>query len=295
MAAGDVAMRSLMFVPGHRERMVQRALGQGEFAPGPLDVAILDLEDGVPLAEKQTAREVVAAALRRPSSGAGPARYVRINGAHRHIDADLAALAGAPFDGVVMPKVEQSVDLIALLERLDHQLAPRRVPVIVSIESARGLLQAANIAGASDRVVALLFGAEDFALDLGLPAHREGEAAELLFARSAVAVAAAASGQLAIDGIWPDIADREGLRRDALTGRRLGFAGKSCVHPDQVKTINEVFTPSPGELEHAERVVEAFEEATAKGLGAVALDGKLLDPPIVERARRIVRAAAGRK
>src|SRR5207249_4684481 len=96
----------------------------------------------------------------------------------------------------------------------------------------------------------LLFGAEDFALDLGLSARREGEAADLAYARSAVAIAAAASDRLALDGIWPDLEDREGLRRDALGARRMGYAGKSCIHPDQIETINEVFSPSRSEGEH---------------------------------------------
>jgi len=135
-------------------------------------------------------------------------------------------------------------------------------------------------------VIALLFGAEDFARDLGLPAEREAEAAELLYARSAVVVAAVAARRQAIDGIWPDVTDGEGLRRDAVQARRLGFTGKSLIHPGQIEAVNEIFSPSAAEVSYARRVVDAFEAARTKGDGAVALDGKLLDQPIVERARR---------
>lgn len=275
-------VRSLMFVPGHRQRMIERALGRGEFGSNELDVALLDLEDGVPAAAKAEARTLVGAALvsGRPN---GPARFVRVNrvGTVEHAE-DVVAVRTAGVDGVVLPKVEAPAEVWQAVEEFPG------TPLVPSIESAKGLLAAAGIA-AVEGVVALLFGAEDFALDLGLSARREGEAADLTYARSAVAIAAIASGRLALDGIWPDLEDREGLRRDALGARRMGYAGKSCIHPDQIETINEVFSPSPSEVEHARRVVATFDRATAKGLGAVALEGKLLDAPIVERARRTIR------
>jgi citrate lyase subunit beta / citryl-CoA lyase len=293
MAVSAGPMRSLMFVPGHRQRMVDRALGRGEFAPSALDVAILDLEDGVPPAEKATARAVVSAALLAASRGR-LALYVRVNpiGSAEH-EHDLDGIVGWGLDAVVAPKVdhpEQVLDLARGLSKREDKagLAPGSVRIVASIESAKGLLNAPAIASCSERVTALLFGAEDFALDLALPAQREGEAEELLHARSAVVVAAVAAGKAAIDGIWPDIDDGAGLRRDSLRARRLGFAGKSCIHPGQIDTINEVFTPTASELEQARRVVAAFEQARARGDGAVALDGKLLDPPIVERARRLL-------
>ena len=122
-------------------------------------------------------------------------------------------------------------------------------------------------------------------------------AAELVYARSAIVVAAVAARRQAIDGIWPDVADNEGLRHDAVQARRLGFSGKSLIHPGQIETINDVFSPSAAEVSHARRVIDAFEEAQRKGLGAVALDGTLLDQPIVERARRtlVLHDAASRK
>ena len=269
--------------------MVERALGLGDFAPSGLDVAILDLEDGVPLPEKANARGAIAAAL--AGTEAGPARFVRINRSGRDRDADLAGVVRPGLDGIVAPKIDDANEVRELLDALGARessagLAQGSIRVIASIESARGLLEARAIAAASDRVIALLFGAEDFALDLGLPADREAEAADLLYARSAVVIAAVASGCQAIDGIWPVVADVDGLRRDALTARRLGFSGKSLIHPGHIEAVNEVFSPSPDEVDHARQIVKAFEEAAARGHGAIALDGKLLDAPIVDRARR---------
>jgi citrate lyase subunit beta/citryl-CoA lyase len=287
-------LRSLMFVPGHRPRMVQRALGVGDFTPSTLDVAILDLEDGVPADEKDRARAAIAAVLGAPSNGDGPSRYVRVNRELAARDADLAAILRPGLAAIVVPKVERADEVAGLARDLDERedaagIARGAVRLVASIESARGLLEAFAIAGCTDRVIALLFGAEDFARDLALPTEREEEAAELLYARSAVVVAAVAAGRAALDGIWPDVTDVEGLRRDALRGRRLGFGGKSCIHPAQVEPINEVFSPSADELAYARRVLDAFETAQAKGDGAVALDGKLLDLPIVERAQQALR------
>jgi citrate lyase subunit beta/citryl-CoA lyase len=284
-------LRSWMFVPGHRPRMVQRALGLGEFTPSALDVAILDLEDGVPPDEKDGARMAVASVLGMAPNGQGPARYVRINKGSPGRDADLAAIVRAGLGGIVAPKIDHPDEITGLSRELDEREEAARlergsIRIVPSIESARGLIAAHTIATSADRVIGLLFGAEDFALDLGLPAEREAEASELLYARSAMVVAAVAARREAIDGIWPDVTDNDGLRRDAVQARRLGFTGKSLIHPGQIDTINEVFSPTSAEVSYARRVVDAFEGAQLKGLGAVALDGRLLDQPIVERARR---------
>jgi citrate lyase subunit beta/citryl-CoA lyase len=282
--------------------MVQRALGLGEFTPTALDVAILDLEDGVPPDEKDRARAAIASVLGVPSNGEGPARYVRVNRDPQARNADLAAVLRPGLDGIVAPKVDHADEVASIARDLDQRedaagMARGSVRVIASIESARGLLEAPAIAGSAERVIALIFGAEDFARDLSLPTEREAEAAELLYARSAVVIAAVAARKHALDGIWPDVTDAEGLRRDALQGRRLGFTGKSLIHPDHIGPINEIFSPSTAELAYARRVVDAFDRAKANGDGAVALDGKLLDPPIVERAQRtlLLHGAVARK
>jgi citrate lyase subunit beta / citryl-CoA lyase len=289
-------MRSLMFVPGHRERMVQRALGLGEFGASDLDVALLDLEDGVPPASKDEARRLVADVLGRPRGDGGPMRYVRIRRALSDDGAaDLDAIVRPGLGGIMAPKVARADEVEWLSGELDARERDAKIPsgtirVIPSIESAAALIEAPRIAKAADRVIGLAFGSEDFALDLGLPTKREGEAADLVYARSATVVAAVSAGKLAFDGIWPDIEDAAGLRADTLRARRLGFSGKTLIHPSQVMVVNEIFSPTAEEVDEARRVVGAFDEALARGHGAVALDGRMLDAPVVDRARRVLRA-----
>jgi citrate lyase subunit beta / citryl-CoA lyase len=286
-------MRSLMFVPAHRMRMVERALGIGEFMPLPLDVAMLDLEDGTPPAEKDAARRIVAAILHVPSNGGrGPARWVRvtpINGPHRTADLDAAVRPG--LSGVVLPKVETREEVLSYDRELEQReraagLQSGQVRLIPMIETAQGLINAYLVASTSPRVAGLMFGIEDYALDLGLPEERVEEAAELVYARSAVVNAAVAAKVLPLDSAWPDFKNLTTLRRDALQARRLGFAGKSIISPGQLATINEVFSPSAEEIARARRVVQAFEEGETHGIGAISVDGVMIDRPVVERARR---------
>ena len=281
-------LRSWMFVPGHSEKMLTKAMGLDN-----LDVAMFDLEDGAPPDQKDVARDMVGTMLGRPPGG--PRRFVRINAiASDRMEADLRAIVGPGLEGLVLPKVERA-DEVALVDRLLEKqeplsgLAEGTVSLMAAIESATGLLNASAIAAAAPRVIGLMFGAEDFALDIGLPTNREGEGRELIYARSAIVVAAASAHIQSVDGVWPDILDFEGVRRDSIQARRLGFSGKSTFHPGQIDIINEVFSPSAAEVEHARRVVDAFEEAQAAGQGAVAFGGQLIDLPIVERARRVLR------
>jgi citrate lyase subunit beta / citryl-CoA lyase len=269
-----------MFVPGSRQRMLDKALGLAS-----LDVALFDLEDGVAPAEKPTARQLIADVLGRPAGG--PARFVRINGVGsgpERIDADLPLFDHPGLQGVLIPKVERPEDVLFVAER-----TPSQVGLIAAIESAIGLVNAPAIAACSPRLLGLMFGAEDYALDLGLPPNREAEARELIYARSALVNAAASAHIGSFDGVWPDIHDVDGVRRDALQARRLGFTGKTTFHPGQIDIINDVFSPSEAEAETAQRIVDAFEAALARGEGSVAFGGQLLDLPIVERARRILR------
>jgi len=273
--------RSWMFVPGHIEKMIDKANSL------PVDALMLDIEDGVLPPSKALARQCIAAALARPRSG--PQRYVRINAMdHPEVAADLDAIVRPGCDGLVVPKVEtarQIRDLSARLNQLEQARGMNQpIRLVVAIESASGLLRAADIAVASTRVTALILGAEDFAKDIGLPIRREAEAHELVYARSMLVVAAAAGRVQAIDQVWPDIHDEEGLRKDASQARRLGFSGKSLIHPAQIAAVNEAFSPTVDDLDFANKVVAAFKDAEARGLGAVALGGQLLDKPIVDRA-----------
>jgi citrate lyase subunit beta/citryl-CoA lyase len=222
---------------------------------------------------------------------------VRVNPVTSHYwQDDLAAVVRPGLAGLVAPKVDRPQDVRILGRLLDALeptagLPPGSVRIIVAIESGLGLMNAYQSATASPRVVGLMFGAEDYSLDLGLPVVRVGEAAELIYARSAMVNACAAARTLCFDGVWPDITDPGGLEEDAQRARRLGFDGKCLIHPSQTETVNRTFSPGPAEVEYALRVMHAFAEAEARGDGAVALRGQLIDQPIIARARRILEMA----
>lgn len=281
--------RSWMFVPGHRQRMIHKALGLDA------DALMLDIEDGVAPAEKEQARRLIGEALARERQPGEPLRFVRINAiGHRRMEDDLAAVLRPGLDGLVLPKVESPAEVAAVESRAAaHEAAcGARLRLLVAVESPAGLLAAPAIASCSDRVAGLMFGAEDFGRELGLPASRQGEAQELLYARSALVVAAASARVQAVDGVWVDLRDPEGLERFALQSRRLGFTGMSSIHPSQVAPINAAFRPGAEEIDYARKVIAAYEEAAARGDGSVAFGGQLIDRPIIERARRTLELAS---
>jgi citrate lyase subunit beta/citryl-CoA lyase len=284
-------LRSWMFVPGHRQRMIDKALGLNA------DAIMLDIEDGVAPNEKDAARKNIAESLGREKTAGAPARYVRINAiGHARMDADLEAVVRPGLEGLVCPKVDtveevKTVDAILNEREPRNKLAKGAVKLLIAIESPRGLLDAPAIAAASARVVGLLFGAEDFGREIGLPTVREGEARDLIFSRSAMVVAAASAHVQAIDGVWVDLNDPAGLTVFAKQSRRLGFSGMSCIHPAQVDAINATFSPTAEEIDYCKKVLQAFEEANARGDGSIAFGGQLIDRPIVERARRTIEMA----
>ena len=279
-------MRSWMFVPGHRRRMIDKAYQLK------LDVAMFDLEDGVPPGEKNTARAMMSETLDRPSGGM--LRFVRIHPTGtKEIEVDLPAVIRPGLDGLTLTKVncpEDVAEVSAILDVRETQMGLERgsVRLLATIESARGLIQAAEIAAASPRLVGLMFGAEDFAMDLGLFNVRQGEAGDFLYARSVLVVAAASEGLQAVDRVYLDIRNPAGLEKDTRLARDLGFTGKALIHPAQIEVVETVFRPTDAEVEYARRVVKAFEAAETAGAGAVAVDGQMVDLPVVERARRIL-------
>lgn len=283
--------RSWMFVPGHRSRMVDKALGLNA------DTVMLDIEDGVAPSEKDTARRLIAEALGRDRLPDSPARFVRINAiGHARMDEDLEAVLRPGLDGLVLPKVETREEVLKVEAILDDReprlkMRPGAVKLLVAIESPRGLLNAPAIAECSRRVVGLMFGAEDFGRELALATKREGEARDMIYARSAIVVAAASAHVQAVDGVWVDLNDTEGLWSFARQSRRLGFSGMSLIHPSQIDPVNSVFSPTREEVEYARQVVKAYEEAVARGDGSISFGGQLIDRPIVERARRTLEMA----
>ncbi|MBI4192164.1 MAG: CoA ester lyase [Betaproteobacteria bacterium] len=278
--------RSWMFVPGHIAKMVQKA---------PLvsaDAIMLDIEDGVLPASKPQARQVIAREVPK-MSGNGQIRFVRTNAIQTEdFKLDLDAVVGLNIAGIVLAKVETPDDVLAAvlaLEKLERAHGVKRpLQLVAAIESAKGIIAAPQIAAASRRLVALMLGAEDLGRDIGLPAQRVAEAHELVYARSALVIAAAAGRIQSIDQVWPNLGDAEGLKRDATQARRLGFTGKAIIHPSQAEPVNAAFTPSVADIDFAQRVLAAFREAEANGLGAVSFGGQLLDKPIVDRAKAVL-------
>ncbi len=284
--ASPAQLRSWMFVPGNRERFIHKAESSSA------DAVLLDIEDGVLPGEKAEARVMIAAALAR--SWSGPRRYVRVNALSTPwLTADLNAVVRPGLDGICLTKVTQAEDIRATAAALDRLEAERgleagSVRILAAVESARGLMNAVSIADAGARVIGLMFGAEDYALDLGLGARREREAAELLFARSWIVNAATAAAVLSVDGVFPNLDDPAGLLEDVRQARRLGFTCKSTFNPRQLEVINQVFSPQPDEIAYARRIAAAFREAEARGDASVAVGGQLVDRPIVLRALRIL-------
>lgn len=294
----NVLLRSWMFVPGNRQRMIEKSLGIA------VDAVMMDIEDGVAPAEKDTARkqiaaclDQVAARLRSDASLRTPARYVRINAVgHERMRDDLALVLRPGLEGLVLPKVETPDQVKTVEQILDGReaeagLSRASVRLLVAIESPKGLFNAYAIASSSPRVIGLLFGAEDFSREISLPLRREGEARDLIYARSGIVTAAACAHVQAVDGVWPDLQDTEGLKKFAVQSRRLGFSGMSLIHPAQAEVVNGAFTPAPDEIDYAQRVLKAFDEARERGEGAVAFGGQLLDLPIVDRARQTLALA----
>ena len=279
--------RSWMFVPGNKERFLSKARASSA------DVVLLDLEDGVLPDEKSIARDMLADIMGQEW---GPKRYVRINAlTTTWWLEDLNAVVQPGLSGVCMTKVTNEKEIhvadaiLCDLERR-HGMVQGSVRILAAIESARGLLNAAGIADASPRLSGLMFGAEDFALDLGLGTRREYEAAELIHARSSIVIAAAAANVLSVDGVFPNLDDAEGLLQDVNQARRLGFRAKATFNPRQIDVINRVFSPQPDEIAYARRVAEGFREAEARGEASVAVGGQLVDRPIVLRALQLLEA-----
>ena len=277
--------RSLIFVPGNRRDMLEKA------ASFPADIVVPDMEDSVPLAEKHAARDTIADML-PVLARAGKRVMVRVNALSTGLLEDDMRAAITPHTYAVnVGKVEtpwdaREVDAIMSSMEAAIGLARGSVRMVPYIETAVGVVNAFAVCSASPRIVAAAFGAEDFTVDMGT--QRTDEGLEVLMPRAAVAIAARAADVAALDVVYANFRDEEGLRRDAQLGKSLGYKGKFAIHPAQLGPINEILSPLPEEVEYARRVVEAFEEAEAHGRGATSLDGKMIDVPIVKRARNLL-------
>ena len=281
-------LRSLLFVPGNAPRMLERALG---LAP---DAFIPDMEDSVPWDEKANAREVVASYIPQLAKTGKPV-IPRVNSLDSGLlEADLAAVVGPRVFGVSVGKVDDAEILnrvSALIGDAERRagMANGAVRLIPWIESASAIVNAYDICRASARTVAVALGAEDFTNDMEI--ERREDDAELVYPRSVIAVAARAAGVLALDTPYFAFRDADGLRENSRASRGVGFRGRFAIHPAQIGTINEVYSPSAEQIDRARREIEAFEEAASVGRGSTSLDGKVVDVPVVKRAQALIELA----
>ena len=282
----DRRRRSRLYLPGDLPRFMLHAV---RCAP---DAVLFDLEDGVTPDRKESARLLVRNALGALDFGVAE-RMLRVNPGPAGRE-DLAAVVPEGIDLVVIPKVEDAAEVVEVATTLQALEAETGIghPVWLMpiVESALGVERAFEIARASDRVVALAIGLEDYTADLGVVKTSTGE--ESLFARQRLVNAAKAAGLQAIDSVYGDARDTEGLAAWCARSRAMGFDGMGCVHPRQIEAIHRGFSPTADEVAHARRVIEAFERGRAAGQGVVSLDGGMVGPPVVERARQILREAA---
>jgi citrate lyase subunit beta / citryl-CoA lyase len=288
--------RSLHFVPGGQDRMMAKALTL------PADGLILDLEDAVPPERKVATRPIVARWLRELDFG-GRERWVRMNPLATGLgQADLEETIAARPDGYLVPKPNRAADIrdIAhVLDRLEHRhgLANGSTKLLlIATETPEGLLNIRETTAASPRIVASSWGVEDLGAAMGLGRLRDAEGRFLdipRYARVMCAVTAAAAGIQAIDTVFTDIADLDGLRRECEEGVAMGFAGKISIHPGQIAIINDVFSPSVADVEEARALVQAFEVHAERGIYAFRFKGQMVDAPHLTRARKIVAQAGG--
>ena len=281
--------RSLLYMPGTDWRKIEKAATELD-----ADSVCLDLEDGVALIAKAVARETIVRALQTLDFRRSE-KLVRINSMDSGLaEADLAATLPAHPDGIVVPKVRNAQHIQWLHEQLssaEDRYGWKRgsTILILIIESARGIVELDSIVKASPRIAALVFGAEDFAGDIG--AVRTREAFEVLYARSKVVTYAKARGMQAIDIVYADFRDPEGFTAEARQGIMMGYTGKQLIHPNQIPLVHAVYMPTPEEIAHARRVVDAHQAHQASGTGAFALDGKMVDMPVVKQAELVLERA----
>ena len=281
----DRMRRSRLYLPGSEPKYYINAALHGP------DAVILDLEDSVHRAEKDAARVLVRNALRAVDFGSSE-RMVRINQLPLGLE-DLAEVVSENPDLILVPKVERA-EQIAEVDRMTGELKIRHgiirpIWIMPILESALGIENATAIATASENVAALTIGLEDYTADLGVVKTAEGR--ESLYTRSRVVNAARAAGVQAIDSVFGDVGDIDGLRRWAEASRAMGFEGMGCVHPGQIRVVHQGFAPTSAEIEKAQRIVAAFDEAQKQGLAVVSLGSKMIDPPVVQRALKLVERA----
>jgi citrate lyase subunit beta/citryl-CoA lyase len=275
--------RSLLFVPGNNPRFLEKA------KTIPADIVCFDLEDSVPDSEKKNARKLIKEALKSRASYSADI-YVRTNSpASGKIPEDLEEIIQKGLDGIVIPKVNNAKELLGIyknISRLEKKRKLKPVSLIPSIESAQGVVNTYEIASSGKRVAAVVFGVFDLLNDMGIEYTKQPEGAK--YARAKVPLDARAAGVYAIDAIWQDLQDPDGLKEDCVIGKNLGYVGKSIIHPDQIQIAHELFAPNKSEIEWARKVCDMYVSSTKKGKGATVVDGKMIDEVHYKRAKALL-------
>ncbi len=281
-------LRSLIFVPGNRRDMLEKARGFDA------DAVVVDLEDSVPPDEKVNARDI-AREMTPTLPGPGRKVIVRLNSLDTGLTKDeLSAVISPHLYGISVGKVDSPWDIkeydhIATVAEREAQLVEGQLKLIPWLESAKAILRAYDIATASSRVLAVAVGAEDYTNDMSIRRTTTGE--EVYLPRAMVAMAAHAAEVVALDAVYVRFRDEEGLVTDIDMALKLGYKGKFAIHPSQLETINRMFSPSEEELAYARRVMEVWDEAETKGKGSASLDGVMIDVPVMKRARNLLTLA----
>jgi citrate lyase beta subunit len=280
-------------MPGDDRKKIEKATTLG------VDCICMDLEDGTAVNKKEAARAVIAQALKALDFGKSE-RCIRINSVGSGWEQDdLAAALEARPDTIVLPKVESADHVRWAGEKISafekaHGIEPNSLGLLIGVETAKGIVNLKEICGADPRLQAIIFGAEDFAASIGATRSRAGW--EVLHARSSVVLHAAAFDLQAIDMVCIDFKDAVNLKIESAQGAALGFGGKQIIHPNQVAPVQEAFTPDDESIAYAKRVVETFEASQQEGKGAYALDGKMIDRPLLKAAQGVLaRATAAGK
>jgi citrate lyase subunit beta/citryl-CoA lyase len=280
--------RSLIFVPSNSRRFIDKAKTLNA------DITCFDLEDSVPINEKTAAREMIVQTLKHRTDYKTNV-YIRINSFDSGMAfSDLKEIIQNGVDGIVIPKVNDEnevLDLIRFISILEDERGIKKgsIKLMPSIETAKGVVNAYFIAKADQRVNALIFGVFDFLYDMGLD-YVENEAIEYTYARGKIPVDAKAAGVAAIDAIWQKVDDTYGLTKDARVGKRLGYSGKSIIHPSQIDPVHKIFIPTKNEIEWAKKVIETLGQTMERGSGrgAVKLEGKMIDAVHYKQAKAIL-------
>ena len=285
--------RALLYMPGDDRRKIEKSTTLG------VDSICMDLEDGTAINKKVEARSVIAKAMKELDFGTSE-RCIRINSIGSGFEKDdLASALETKPDSIVVPKVETAEQVKWVSEQIEsfelsNKLSIGSIRLLIGLETAKGIMNLKEIAEADKRLEAMIFGGEDYAASIG--AVRTKSATELLYARQAVVTACAANDLQALDIVFIDFKDTEGMRAEAQEGAGFGFSGKQVIHPNQVPVTQEAFTPSDDAVEYAKRVVETFEASQKEGKGAYALDGKMIDMPLLRNAQKVLdRAKAAGK